>query len=259
VNRPPGGKEDAVNRGLKVFPTSAALARGSAERIAAALEEAVVAHGGASMALSGGSTPRTVYEMLSGPPYRNRIDWSRLHLFWGDERCVPPGSSESNFRMAEQALLRHVPVPPHHVHRIHGELSPAEAARAYERELLAAFGMRRGTVPRLSLVLLGLGEDGHTASLFPGTSVLDEQRRLVADVFVQLLGAHRITMTFPLLNNARTLLFLVSGGSKAAVLRSVLREPRPDLPAAGVAPTDGHLLWYADRDAASHIIDPETP
>ncbi len=246
-------------QGLEVFPTAAALARGAAERVAVVLDGALQAGGNASLALSGGSTPRSLYELLSEPPCRDRIDWTRLHIFWGDERCVPPESAESNYRMAQQTLLRHVKTPPHHVHRMRGELPPAGAARAYELELRSALGAGPDEIPRLSLVLLGLGEDGHTASLFPNTPVLDERRRLIAEVFVERLAASRITMTFPLLNNARTVMFLVSGGSKAAILRSVLQEHRPALPATGVSPQAGELFWYLDRDAASHLTEREIP
>lgn len=246
-------------QGLVVFPTAAALARGAAERVALVLGGALQAGGNASLALSGGSTPRSLYEILSALPCRDRIDWTRLHIFWGDERCVPPESPESNYRMAQQALLRHVKIPLHQVHRMRGELPPTDAARAYEQELRSAFSAGPDEIPRLSLVLLGLGEDGHTASLFPNTPVLDERRRLIADVFVERLAASRITMTFPLLNNARTLMFLVSGGSKAAILKSVLQERRPALPATGVSPLAGELSWYIDRDAASHLTEPEIP
>ena len=162
--------------------------------------------------------------------------------------------------MAFQALLRRVPLPPGHIHRIRGELAPAEAARAYERELREAPGSAHaGGVPRPALVLLGLGEDGHTASLFPGTPVLGERTRLAAEVFVPRLGAWRVTLTFPVLNNARTVLFLVSGASKAAMLRTVLRGPSPEFPASCVAPREGELLWYADRDAASLLSPTEKP
>ncbi len=244
---------------IQVFPTTAALSYGAAEKIATALSAAHARGGVTALALSGGSTPRGVYEILASAAYRKRVDWSHLHVFWGDERCVPPEASESNYRMAHQAFLRDVPVPAHHIHRIRGELPPAEAARAYEIELRNIFGIAGDEVPRLSLVLLGMGEDGHTASLFPGSTALDETRRLVTEVYVEKLNAWRVTATFPLLANAGAILFLVSGPAKASMVHSVLRDKGAQFPAARVARMEGDIQWYLDRDAASLFDDLENP
>ncbi len=241
---------------IQVFPTTAALSYAAAEKIVTTLSAAHVQGGVVSLVLSGGSTPHGVYELLASESYKKRIDWSRLHIFWGDERCVPPESAESNYRMAHQALLRNVPLPAHHIHRIRGELPAAEAARAYEFELRNAFGIAETEIPRFSLVLLGLGEDGHTASLFPGTTALSENVRLVTEVYVERLSMWRVTMTYPLFARAGAVLFLVSGPAKATIVRSVVRE-NAELPAAQVAHNAGNVQWYLDRDAASLIDDSE--
>ncbi len=247
-----------MTRVLKVFPSAAGLARGAANQIVDILRNARPAGAPASFFLSGGSTPRAVYELLADREFRGQIEWPRLHLFWGDERCVPPASAESNYRMAREALLEAVPLPAENIHRIYGELPPARAAIAYEDELRAVFGTEHGAIPRPDLVLLGLGEDGHTASLFPGTAALEEDRRLAVDVYVDRLSSSRVTLTFPVLNNARTVLFLVTGASKAAALAAVLRNPASGLPASRVVPHNGDLLWYVDHDAATHLSLTET-
>ena len=244
---------------IHVFPTTAALSYGAAEKIVAALSTAHAGGGVVSLALSGGSTPRGVYEILASAAYRKRIDWSRLHVLWGDERCVPPEAAESNYRMAHQALLRDVPIPAHHIHRIRGELPPAEAARAYEIELRNVFGIAGEEIPRVALVLLGMGEDGHTASLFPGSTALNEKRRLVTEVYAERLNAWRVTVTFPLLAKAGAILFLVSGTAKASMVHAVLHDEGAEFPAARVARMKGDVQWYLDRDAASLFDDLEQP
>src|SRR5262249_42227432 len=178
--------------------------------------------------------------------------WNRMHFFWGDERHVPPDHADSNYRMVHETLLFSVPVTPEQIHRIRAEQpDAAEAARAYDAEILATLPHDAGP-PRVDLILLGLGTDGHTASLFPDTAALVEQRRLCVDNWVERLETHRITMTFPLLNAAHTVLFIVSGSDKASIVREVLRPTHRDreLPAQRVRP-DGELLWMLDRDAAS--------
>jgi 6-phosphogluconolactonase len=231
-----------------------ALARAGAEAVAAAAEQAVAARGRFTLALSGGSTPRPVYALLADPraPFRARVPWDRTHVFFGDERPVPPHHPDSNYRMAREALLAHVPVAS--VHRI-----PAEqpgASEAYEGELRSFFALPPGAEPpRLDLVLLGLGPDGHTASLFPGTTALDEWTRWVASPWVARLGTARTTLTFPVLNRAREVLFLVSGADKADALRRVL-APAPGadaLPAARVAPADGRVAWIVDAAASTGL------
>ncbi len=203
------------------------------------------------VALSGGSTPLALFRRLADSAGDPSIRWESSAWFWGDERCVPPAHPESNFRAAHDALLSHLPVPPERVHRIRAELAPEESAAAYEDELRRAFGLAAGEIPRFDLVLLGLGADGHTASLFPGTAALAERERLAVANWVPKLGAHRITLTYPVLNRAACVIFLVAGADKAAALDRVLHtEPDPELlPAQGVQPTDGELIWWVDRAA----------
>ncbi|MBM2841757.1 MAG: pgl, partial [Bacteroidetes bacterium] len=176
-----------------------------------------------------------------------------VHLFWGDERCVPPDDPESNYRMVHEALLRHIGIPPENVHRIKGELDPALTAREYEEEIRRAFGVNENAIPRFDLILLGLGEDGHTASLFPGTSALQEKQRIVTEVYVEKLESHRITITLSVINNAFHVFFLVSGKSKAQILGAVLNESPVSYPAQLVRPVAGELQWLVDQDAASQL------
>jgi len=242
-----------MNGRLDIYPTSDGLIRAAAEQIASLLIGGVKDRGRATIALSGGSTPRSVYALLSSELYRPRISWKSVHVFWGDERCVPPESSESNFRMANEALLAHVPILPQNVHRIKGEQNPSYAAEEYETEIRQIFGLEKGMHPRFDVILLGLGDDGHTASLFPGVSALTEQHRLVTDVFVEKLKTHRITLTLPVINNASHVVFLVSGKGKAAILHDVLQGDKPLYPAQLVRPSVGKLVWLVDQDAASQL------
>ena len=180
-----------------------------------------------------------------------RIDWSKVHLFWGDERCVPPSSPESNFRLVNESLLKQIAIPGGNVHRIRAERPPADAAHEYEGEIRGALALEGDQLPRFAIVLLGLGTDGHTASLFPATAGLTERGRLVTEVFVPQYEAWRITMTLPVINNAGHILFLVSGEGKAEILRKVIGEESSELPAQQVAPRSGLVEWYVDMDAAS--------
>jgi len=227
-----------------------ALARAAAEEVARRAEAVVAARGRFTLALSGGSTPRALYALLADPeaPWRSRVPWSRVHVFFGDERNVPPDHPDSNYRMAREALLAHVPVGS--VHRMQGERPAAEAAELYEADLRHEFGA--AGVPALDLALLGLGADGHTASLFPGSPVLEERTRWVAAPFVPHLDAHRITLTVPVLERARAVLFLVSGADKASALARLLSPPPGELlvPAARLHP-EGDRLVLADEAAAA--------
>jgi 6-phosphogluconolactonase len=239
-----------------------AVARTAAEEIVNAAARAVAARGRFTLALSGGSSPRRLYQLLADArqPYRQRIRWDAVHLFFGDERHVPPGDPDSNYRMAREALLEQVPSAS--VHRIRAELEDAEAAAAaYEADLALSFGLdaARDPPPRIDLVLLGLGPDGHTASLFPGSSALEERRRWVVAPWVERLRAHRITLTLPVLDRARAVLFEVSGAEKAEALARVL-APAPGAespPAARVRLEDGPVVWIADAAAASRLGPPE--
>lgn len=240
---------------LRVYTDTDLLKRTAAEHVVSVCERAVNAHGYFSIALSGGSTPRVLYELLADPSFSRYIDWDRVHVFWGDERCVPPDHSDSNFRMARMALLDHVPLPLTNIHRLHGEIDPTEAAADYERTLRQFFAHRRDGAVRLDLVLLGMGDDGHTASLFPGTAALDINDQIVAANYVDKLQSWRLTLTYLTINAADYVTFLIAGRSKAEPLREVLEgDYRPaELPAQGVNPASGNLLWLVD-DAAAALL-----
>jgi len=220
------------------------LARAAAERFVSLAEEAIAARGRFVVALSGGSTPRAAYELLATEELTRRVNWPRVHICWGDERNVPPDHPDSNTRMARQALLDQVPIAASHIHRIQGELPPEQAAAAYEAELEAVLGAGG----RFDLILLGMGTDGHTASLFPGATALEERERAVVAVYVEQLRAWRVTLTLPVINTARQVLFLVSGVAKAKTLARI-RAGEP-LPASLVQPSEGELVWLLDREAA---------
>lgn len=219
-----------------------AAAANFAELAAAAIEK----RGRFTVALSGGSTPEPLYETLAE---RDDMDWSRVHIFFGDERTVPPDHEDSNYRMARLTLLDDIDA---HVYRIKGELDPEQAVNDYISELQAGF---EGELPRFDLMLQGMGADGHTASLFPNTAALDEQEAWVAANHVPQLDTWRITMTYPVINNARVVMFLIAGEEKADALYEVLKgEPNPQVyPAQAVKPADGELHWYVDRAAAKRI------
>jgi 6-phosphogluconolactonase len=221
------------------------------------LSQAVVAGGGGfNIALSGGSTPRALNELLATSPYRSLVDWSKIHFFWGDERLVPPDDAESNYRMARETLLSHVPVPDIQVHRIPTELGDPEAvAAAYEEELQRVFQLSPGQLPQFDLIFLGMGPDGHTASLFPHTAGLEVTDRLVIANYVPRLAAHRITLTAPVINYAAVVVFLAAGSDKAAALAKVLEGPLdPDeFPAQRISLVDGDLYWLVDRAAAAEL------
>jgi len=206
-----------------------------------------------AVALSGGSTPRRFYRLLGSDPYRNQVEWHRIHFFWVDERCVPKEYEESNFKTVYDPLLSRVPVPEENIHRIRGEEGPEEAAREYDDAIKAFFG---GTeIPVFDLIILGMGEDGHTASLFPGSEALREKKRLAVPVYKGGQEIHRVTLTFPVLNNASQVLFLVSGRSKSKVLAEIFEggDNRNRYPAGLVAPAHGKITWLIDREAAEKL------
>ena len=238
---------------LEVLPDPRSLADAGARCLAFAAQEAIASRGRFTVALSGGSTPRGLYARLAQPPYARQVDWRKTHFFWGDERCVPPDHPDSNFRAAQEALLGPAGVPPENVHRILGELDAGRAAARYEDELRQFFG--GAEPPRFDLVLLGLGDDGHAASLFPGSPALEEKARWAVAVEHTAPPpplVPRVTLTFPVLNSARLVVFLVSGQAKAQRLAQALAVtagPEP-FPAMCIQPAAGKVLWLVDRAAA---------
>jgi 6-phosphogluconolactonase len=234
----------------------------AAEEFVRQAREAVRTRGGFTVALAGGSTPKAFYGLLGskrGAPFRALVPWDTIHFFWGDERHVPPDHPDSNYRMANEAMLSRVPVAPQHVHRIKAENSDAsKAAEDYDRELRGFFRLPSGQFPRFDLILLGMGPDGHTASLFPGTDAIREQKKLVAAPWVEAFRTYRITLTPPVLNQAASVIFLVSGKEKAEMLREVLQgEFQPHrFPAQIIRPTNGRLLWLVDHAAARLLVPP---
>lgn len=237
---------------VSIHPDAHAAARAVAESFARRATAAIGARGRFSAALTGGSGPVEAYRLLGEEPFRSRIPWAGVHLFWGDERCVPPGHARSNFRMANAAFISRVPIPPTNVHRMRGELPPGEGAARYGDELAAFFG---GGAPRFDLVHLGVGPDAHVASLFPFTEPLRERDRAVTTNLHLPDGEPRITLTLPVLNAAARVEMIVVGRSKADVAWTVLRGPLDPyrFPAQLVRPVDGALVWMLDRDAAARV------
>ncbi len=242
-------------RNVEIFDTPELLARAAADTIVRCAEDAKRSRGCFSLVLCGGETPLKLYSLLASADYSNRLDWRSVHLFWGDERCVPPVHPESNYRAARELLLDRLPLPAGSVHRIQGELEPAVAADLYEADLRRFFRTGKGVMqpPRFDLLLLGMGADGHTASLFPGTAPLRERSRWVIAHYVDPRRGWRITLTPVVINAAATVLILVSGRVKADALKAVFTgSSRPDdLPIKIVRPESGSLRWKVDREAAA--------
>lgn len=228
--------------------------------ITTAVEQAIAARGIARIAISGGSTPKRTFELLADPlhPFRNRIEWSRLFLFWVDERCVPPNDKDSNYWMTHEALLSKVPLPETNVLRMQGELDPEEAASRYESALRTQFRLEGAEVPRFDLIQLGMGDDGHTASLFPHSAALDSMMRLAVANHVQAKDSWRITLTWPVINHASRVFFLIQGSAKADVLHQVMQGPyHPEtFPSQLIRPNTGELFLLLDTAAAAHLPPP---
>jgi 6-phosphogluconolactonase len=238
-----------------VLPDAAALAVRAAEQFTKAAEAAAVQRGQARIAISGGSTPKAAFQLLADPsqPWRDRMPWDKLNLYWVDERCVPPGDAESNYHMTREALLDHVPLKPEQVHRMEGELEPVVAAAKYESMLRNTFRLEGAESPRFDLVALGMGPDGHTASLFPHTEAIHEMGRLVTANHVPQKDTWRITLTWPVINNADSVFFMIGGADKAEVLREVVTGPRdPErLPSQLIWPSSGILTLILDQAASA--------
>ena len=241
---------------IRVYSDFESLSRAAAKLFVTRSEAAIKDRGRFSVALSGGSTPQRTYEILARAPLRDRVAWGRVHVFWGDERCVPPGDPRGNALMAERALLDHVPIPATQIHPIHCAESPEYAARQYEALLRSFF---TGGTPRFDLILLGLGENGHTASLFPDTPVPLEHERWAAEVYLAEQALYRVTLTPSIINLAASVAFIVSGASKARILKQVLEGPRDPrrLPAQLIQPElyGGDIYWLVDSEAASRLND----
>lgn len=245
---------DIKGASLNICRDPGELVEALAGRFVELAAHAVASRGIFSVALSGGSTPRALYAMLASPPFKDRLDWARVHLFWGDERCVPHDSPESNFRMVKDVLIDAIDIPDGNVHATCGqERDPAAAAREYEAEIRSFFKLEGQAQPRFDLILLGLGPDGHTASLFPSTTALEESAHAVAAVFVERLQAYRITMTLPAINNGRDVVFMVSGSEKKDILARVLTSTKKTLPSQYVKPEAGHLSWFVDEQASAAL------
>ena len=237
---------------LHILATAEDVAISAAEFVADLSLRCIRDQGRFNIALSGGSTPQGLYRRLAGNPYRNFVDWRSWHMFWGNERCVPPDDPDSNFGMVKKILLNWITIPASQVHRMRGELAPEEAALEYEAQLRSHFQM---PAPSFDLVLLGLGEDGHIASLFPETDAHHEEHKLVAPNWVPDLQSHRITFTLPLINAAKTVVFLATEQDKAGLLQRVL-EPAPNsdpLPAKLVRPRRGIVHWFLSEEAARQL------
>ena len=235
---------------LKVVADPAALYAEGAQEFTRSAESAIARRGRFSVALSGGNTPRGVYSLLAEQT-KGALAWDKIYVFFGDERSVPPDNPESNYRMARESLLSKVPIPAGNVFRVPAELPPDQAADQYERQIREFFHLTSDSWPRFDLILLGIGECGHTASLFPASKALEEHSKLVVANWVEKFSTYRITFTYPVLNHAAEALFLVSGEGKAQILKSVLAPSEPKAyPAQAVQPQAGIVMWLVDREAA---------
>jgi 6-phosphogluconolactonase len=244
------------SREILVCDNDEAVAREAARRFVAHAAAAIQQRGRFAVALSGGKTPKRLYELLADDPYRDQVDWTLVHFFWGDERFVASTNQASNYHMTEVALLNTLELNNGNVHRVRTEMDKAEtAAAAYEREILTFFQTSPDEIPRFDLVLLGLGTNGHTASLFPHSPILHEAARLVATEYIEEVKQSRITFTVPLLNAARDVLFLVTGAEKAGVTNEILfGAPDPErLPAQLIQPASSSETWLLDRAAAAAL------
>ena len=234
---------------VRVLGSPPELFRAAAKSFCDIGSRAIQEHSRFTVALSSGSTPRALHQELVN--FHSRLPWKQVFFFWGDERHVPPDDPESNYRMANETLLSKLPIPAEHIFRIQAEMSDAgAAAQAYEQTLRTFFRLPPGSFPTFDFVLLGMGRDGHTASLFPGTTALEEKQHWVVANWVEKLRAFRITLTYPVLNHAANVMFLVSGDEKADMVAKALKEPTANLPCQRVKPIEGELLWFLDHGAA---------
>ncbi len=238
---------------LRIFPTPGDLAEGLADAFVENADGAIAEHGAFFVALAGGTTPKNAYELLAREPRRSQVDWNHVFVYFGDERCVPPDDGESNYKMARDAFITAVNLPEDHVNRMHGEEDPLQAARSYAELLIQTMG----DLPRFDLVMLGMGADGHTASLFPGTDPLADNDRLVRAPYVAKLATYRISITPLVINNARHVIVATEGLQKAPALYAVREGPYEPVthPVQIVSPSNGRLSWFVDRAAAAELAD----
>ncbi len=240
---------------VRMFQDLEEMSRVAAELFAMLSKKSIASRGRFVVALSGGSTPHRLYSLLGSPWYRNNIDWPRVYIFWTDERCVPKDHPESNYRFAHEAFLSRVPLPAQNIYRIRGEDEPGKAAEAYEDELRNFFGGPGAIV--FDLIILGVGEDGHTASLFPGSPALAERMRPAVPVYLEEPKINRVTLTLPVLNHATQVLFLASGRAKAGAVHEIVEDGNPkQYPAGLVQPLLGSAVWMIDREASSALVKP---
>ena len=252
----PQPSSSAPAREVRIFKDAAAIAQYAAAQFIAVANSAVAARGSFSVALAGGSTPKALYSLLVADPLRQQLPWDKMQLYFGDERHVAPDDPESNFRMATETLISKAPLAPAQVHRIKGEYPGAEkAALEYEEILRASFKLKPGELPRFDLLLAGMGNEGHTLSLFPGTRALHPGNRLVLSNWIGKLFTERITLTAPAACNAAQIIFMVAGADKSLALKAVLEGPfEPEqLPAQLLQPTNGKLLWLVDETAGAML------
>jgi 6-phosphogluconolactonase len=246
-----------ANRKVELFADGMEIAQRAADEVVRIASEAAAARGAFTIALSGGSTPKVLYALLAeNPALRNSLPWDKMKVFFGDERHVGPGRADSNFQMASDTILSKVPLQPEQIHRIKGEYpDTAQAAFEYEATIQREFALQTGEFPRFDLVLLGMGSEGHTLSLFPGTKALHETQRIVTRNWVGKLYTERITLTAPAANNAANIIFMITGADKACALKAVLEGPHEpeQLPAQMIQPSNGKLSWLADQAAGSML------
>lgn len=242
---------------IVVFPNLDELSRTAARKFIALAQTQINANNRFTVALAGGSTPKVLYKLLAdqNEPFRSQIDWQKVHFFWSDERCVAPDSDESNFRMASENLLEPLRIPPSNFHRFKGELEPQTAAIEYEKVLREFFGKTNGVLPQFDLILLGMGADGHTASLFPGSEIISDTKKLVAAPFVEKFDTFRLTFAPTLINNAANVIFQVAGADKSAALREVLEgENNPKkFPSQIIRQSQGEVFWFVDEAAGTNL------
>jgi 6-phosphogluconolactonase len=242
----------STNKDVRIFQTPQELFSAAAGEWTKLAQQAIKNNDKFTVALSGGSTPKNLFKLLAAFP-SGSISWERVYFFFGDERHVPPDHPDSNYKMANESLLSKVGARPENVFRIQAELNADAAARNYEQQLIKFFNLQPGQFPRFDLIMLGLGPDGHTASLFPGSKGLAEKQRLVIANWVEKFNAFRLTFTYPVINQAACVMFLATGADKADAVRSVFEDKKEGPPAGGVEPVNGKLLWFLDQAAASEL------